>query len=199
MAFSENFITEYRKINSIIRFNNFRKIILISEELKEVVQSYKDFPIEGINFRDILPVFQKPELVLKIVEQMSKNLIWEETDAIIAVDARGFLFGTCVAQKLRKPLIVARKKGKLPGPLLEQNYSLEYGKNSLAIQKDAVKKYETFGIIDDLLATGGTVKCIENIIKSVDKKVNLLSVVIELSELSGRSKFSFEVDSQLIY
>ena len=172
---------------------------MISERLKKAIKSYEDFPTKGICFRDLLPVLQNPILFEELINSMISNKSWKEIDAIIAIDARGFIFGSCISLKLQKPLIMARKPGKLPGELIEKKYELEYGTNQLSIQKDALEKYNNFGIVDDLLATGGTVKCVEDIVKSLNKKIILLSVVIELKGLNGRDKFNFEIDSKLKY
>ena len=140
--------------------------MVFTEQLKDYINSYKDFPKEGIVFRDFLPIFQKPDLYKELIQRMSQNNIWKEIDAIIAIDARGFLVGSSISLELNKPLIVARKPGKLPGQIIEKSYNLEYGTNSLSIQKKSIEKYDTFGIVDDLLATGGTVKCLEDILNS---------------------------------
>jgi adenine phosphoribosyltransferase len=172
---------------------------MISEKLGKIIESHKDFPIPGIIFRDILPVLRYPEIFNELIENMSKNPNWEKTEALVAIDARGFIFGSCIANKLSKPMITARKAGKLPGKLLDGHYSYEYGKNSLAIQSRSIEKFNNFAIVDDLLATGETVKCVKNILESANKKVTLLSVVIELKALSARESFKFPVDSQIIY
>ena len=130
---------------------------------------------------------------------MATNALWKEIDAIIAIDARGFILGSCLALKLSKPLLTARKKGKLPGETIERKYDLEYGSNQLEMHKESIIKYNSFGIVDDLLATGGTVKCVEEIIKSLNKEIKLLAVVIELKELKGNKRFSFETDSQITF
>ena len=101
---------------------------------------------------------------------MSCSSIIESADALVSIDARGFIFGSAIALKTSRPMILARKPGKLPGELESSNYSLEYGNNSLSIQKSAVKNFQKFAIIDDLLATGGTVQCVEQILKSLKKK-----------------------------
>ena len=168
------------------------------EHLKKLINDHIDFPIKGIVFKDILPLLQHPSIFSKVIEEMSISTIFKNEDAILAIDARGFIFGTAISLFLSKPMIVARKPGKLPGELLEKSYDLEYGKNSLAIQKDSIKKYKSFAIVDDLLATGGTVKCVSEILKEFNKEVSGLSVVIELGELQGRDKFKFPVESQLL-
>ena len=129
---------------------------------------------------------------------MSQSLVFKNAEAIISVDARGFIFGTAISMELSKPMIVARKPGKLPGELITKSYNLEYGTNSLSIQRSALVDFKSFAIVDDLLATGGTVKCVADILKSDEKEITGLCVVIELKELLGRSKLDFLVDSQLI-
>ena len=94
-------------------------------------------------------------------------------------------------------MIVARKPGKLPGELIEQEYNLEYGKNTLSVQKESIKKFNTYTIVDDLLATGGTVDCVAKLLKSEGKRISGLLTVVEILELNGRSRFEFPVDSIL--
>ena len=95
-------------------------------------------------------------------------------------------------------MVVARKPGKLPGKLINKSYDLEYGSNSLAIQTDAIKPYKSFAIVDDLLATGGTVKCVAEMLNDSGKEITGLSVVIELRELCGKDKFNFPVESNIV-
>ncbi len=169
----------------------------MSEHLKKLINDHIDFPIKGIVFKDILPLLQHPEIFSKVIEEMSISTIFKNADAILAIDARGFIFGTAISLFLSKPMVVARKPGKLPGDLIEKSYDLEYGKNSLAIQKESIKHYKSFAIVDDLLATGGTVKCVSEMLKEFKKEVSGLSVVIELEGLRGRDKFKFPIESQL--
>ena len=168
------------------------------EHLKRLINDHIDFPIKGIVFKDILPLLQQPEIFSKVIEEMSTSTVFKNADAILAIDARGFIFGTGISLLLSKPMVLARKPGKLPGDLIEKSYDLEYSKNSLAIQKDSIKQYKSFAIVDDLLATGGTVKCVSEMLKDYNKEVCGLSVVIELGELKGRDKFKFPVESQLL-
>ena len=165
--------------------------------LQDLIDEYPDFPKKGIIFKDILPILTKPTIFKKLINSMSEWDVLKKCDAIIAIDARGFIFGSAVALEMKKPLVLARKPGKLPGELLEKTYQLEYGTNSLCIQKKLIKPYETFVIIDDLLATGGTVNCVRQIIQNEKKSVIGLSVLIELQSLLGREKFNFPVSSIL--
>ncbi len=167
--------------------------------LKNVIETHKDFPRENILFRDVLPILRNPGLFTSIIEEMSELEICKEVDAILAIDARGFLFGSSLALKSFKPLVVARKPGKLPGKIITNKYSLEYGTNSLSIQKDSINDYKSFLIVDDLLATGGTVESISKLLYSQDKKITGLCIVVELSELKGREKFDFPVISRITY
>ena len=126
---------------------------------------------------------------------MSNADLIQESDALIAIDARGFIFGTAIAQFIKKPLILARKPGKLPGETLSESYELEYGTNTLCIQKKSIEPYKSFSIIDDLLATGGTAACVEKMLLKRNKEVKNLSVVVELPFLKGREKLDCDVQS----
>ena len=128
---------------------------------------------------------------------MSSNKIIKKADAIISIEARGFIFGSAISLQAAKPMIVARKPGKLPGEVFQRNYDLEYGKNTLAIQKGALKRFDSYAIVDDLIATGGTVDCVAKIILDNGKKVSGLLTVVELLELEGKSKLDFPVESIL--
>ena len=133
------------------------KELALASRLRKVIKTYQDFPKKGIMFRDILPVFEEPTLYSELIASMASIPTLNEADAIIAIDARGFLLGSSLSLKLDKPMIVARKPGKLPGQLISKSYNLEYGSNSLSIQREAIERYQTYVIVDDLLATGGTV------------------------------------------
>ena len=170
-----------------------------NNKLKLAIDSYKDFPQEGIVFRDVLPILRDPYIFSDLIKEMSKSILLKDSDAIIAIDARGFIFGAAISFNLSKPLIVARKPGKLPGELISKSYNLEYGSNSLSIQEKSLSGHQTFFIVDDLLATGGTVNCVADILKSKGKKISGLSVVIELEDLNAKSKFNFPVESQVVF
>ena len=170
---------------------------MLSERLKNTIKDYPDFPKKGIIFKDISPVIADPDLFSDLIDKISSYPFCKETDAIVAIDARGFIFGSSVAKVIKKPLILARKKNKLPGSLIEASYGLEYGKDSLSIQKDSIELFNKFVIFDDLLATGGTVKCVGSLVKKFDKGITGLSTVVELKELDGRSKLDFPVESIL--
>ena len=167
------------------------------DQLKRLIPSYKDFPKKGIVFRDVLEILQDPIIFNEVIKKMSNVDFLLNSDAIISIDARGFIFGSAISLYTSKPLIFARKPGKLPGDLVTNSYDLEYGKNSLSIQKKSMDKFNSFVIVDDLIATGGTVNCVYEILKRHNKKVNGLSVVVELKSLNARSKLPFEISSQI--
>ena len=165
------------------------------KKLIDLIDTYKDFPKKGIEFKDVLTVIQEPAIFKELILMMSSSKIVQNADAIISIDARGFIFGSAISLQASKPMIVARKPGKLPGELLQQNYSLEYGENSLSIQKKGLQKYNSYAIVDDLLATGGTVNCVSKMLKSTNKEITGLLVVVDLMDLGGRSKINFPVES----
>ena len=169
------------------------------EKLNRYIASYKDFPKKGIVFRDALGILQEPEIFNELINNMAKDELFYNADAIISIDARGFIFGTAISLIISKPMIVARKPGKLPGELIQKSYHLEYGTNTLSIKRKDIEKFDSFAIVDDLLATGGTVSCVSEILYDLGKKVTGLAVVVELEKLNGRDKLPYEVYSQIIY
>ena len=169
------------------------------KKLQDLILTYVDFPKKGIDFKDVLEILKYPDIFQDLILKMSSNQFLKNAEAIISIDARGFIFGSAVALESSKPMIVARKPGKLPGQLLTKEYDLEYGKNSLSIQSHALKKFNSFVIIDDLLATGGTVNCVSRLIKDQRKEILGLITVVELKKLKGRSKLDFPVESMISF
>ncbi len=167
------------------------------DTLNGIIKNYEDFPKKGIIFKDILPILLEPNIFKTVIKRMAKWDKLNDCDAIVGIDARGFLFGAPLAFELSKPFVAARKPGKLPGELVGKSYQLEYGKNELSIQKSAIDKFNNFVIVDDLLATGGTVNCVGEILHREKKNILGLSVVIELEKLFGRDKIKFPIDSLL--
>ena len=136
------------------------------KKLEDLILTYVDFPKKGIDFKDVLVITQEPEVFKNLILKMSDSKIIKNCDAIISIDARGFIFGSAISLEAAKPMVVARKPGKLPGEIIQQNYELEYGESSLSLQKSVLRKYDSFAIVDDLLATGGTVNCVSNLLQS---------------------------------
>ena len=169
------------------------------KKLIKFIDTYKDFPDKGIEFKDVLGIIQEPKIFKELILNMSSSQIIKNAEAIISIDARGFIFGSAISLQASKPMIVARKPGKLPGELFKEDYSLEYGENSLSVQKKALQKYNSFAIVDDLLATGGTVNCVSKLLESNKREVTGLLVVVELKKLKGRLKLDFPVESYIKY
>ena len=172
---------------------------MLSERLKNSIKDYPDFPKKGIIFKDISPIIADPELFSLLIDKVSNYPFYNATDAIIAIDARGFIFGSAIAKAIKKPLVLARKKNKLPGDLIECKYGLEYGTDSLSIQNSSLNSHKRFVIVDDLLATGGTAKCVSEMLKSKNKDILALSVIIELTELKGCENLDMPVYSEVKY
>ena len=167
------------------------------KNLESLIKTYYDFPKKGIAFKDILGVMQDTEVFSELILKMSSNHVIKDSEAIISIEARGFIFGSAISLQASKPMILARKPGKLPGELIQENYYLEYGKSTLSIQKEALNKFSSYVIVDDLLATGGTVECAANLVRNSGKYVSGLLTVVELLELNGRSRFNFQVETVL--
>ena len=165
------------------------------KKLEDLILTYKDFPKKGIYFKDVLEILKYPDIFQELILRMSSSRFLKNAEAIISIDARGFIFGSAVALQSSKPMLVARKPGKLPGELVTKEYDLEYGKNSLSIKNNDLRKFNSFVIIDDLLATGGTVNCVSEILQNQGKEILGLLTVVELKELKGKYKFNFPVES----
>tara|TARA_B100001057_G_scaffold465917_1_gene522523 strand:+ start:325 stop:843 length:519 start_codon:yes stop_codon:yes gene_type:complete len=169
------------------------------KKLKEFITTYSDYPKKGIEFRDVLGITQEPKIFKELILKMSSSQIIKNSEAIISIDARGFIFGAAISLQASKPMIVARKPGKLPGELLKKNYNLEYGENTLSIQKKSLQKFNSYAIVDDLLATGGTVNCVSRLLKENNKEIKGLIVVVELLKLEGRLKLNLPIESFITY
>lgn len=158
--------------------------------LKKYIRDVKDFPRKGILFKDISPLLANGEALHYTINEMAK--LATDCDVIVGPDARGFLFGTATAAKLKKPFIMVRKPGKLPGKVISKHYDLEYGNNVLQIQDGFIKKSQSVAIIDDVLATGGTTKAIVTLLKEQGATVKKIILLLELEDLNGRAKFDPE-------
>ena len=165
------------------------------KKLEDLIITYKDFPKKGIDFKDVLEIIQYPDIFQELILEMSSSQFLRNAEAIISIDARGFIFGSAVALQTCKPMIVARKPGKLPGEIVTREYDLEYGKNSLSIQNNALKKFNSYVIIDDLLATGGTINCVSKLLKNEKKEIKGVITVVELKKLKGRSNIDLPYHS----
>ena len=156
------------------------------EDLKQYIRSIKDFPKEGIMFRDITTLLQDPVPLKLTLQQLYENCKDLDVNKVVGIEARGFIFGALLADKLDVGFAPIRKPGKLPAEKVQESYTLEYGTDTIEIHKDAIKPGEKVLIHDDLLATGGTAKAAANLVEKLGGKVIQFSFIVELSFLNGR-------------
>ena len=166
------------------------------KELKEYIRNIPDFPEKGIIFRDITSVLQDPDSLKLAIDELEKKLEGLEFDVIAGAESRGFLFGMPLAYNLHKPFVPIRKKGKLPCETVEKTYGLEYGTATIEIHKDAIKKGDRVVLLDDLIATGGTMKAAAELVEELGGEVVKALFLIELTDLKGREVLgNYDVDS----
>ena len=160
------------------------------KELKEYVRSIPDFPEPGIIFRDVTTILQDPDGLALSIDGLRAEIKDLEYDLILGPESRGFIFGVPVAYSEHKAFIPVRKKGKLPCETVSMDYDLEYGKATIEIHKDAIKPGDKVVIIDDLIATGGTIEAITKLVESLGGEIVKIVFVMELEGLKGREKLS---------
>ena len=160
--------------------------------LKARIRTVRNWPNAGINFRDVTTLFHDPEAFRVLVESFSLDATRLGVNLLAAVDARGFILGGALAYQLHKPFMLVRKKGKLPFGTVGTDYALEYGKASIEIHTDACKPGDRVLIVDDLIATGGTVLAAAKLIRSLGAEVVGVAAVIDLPELGGSAKLAAE-------
>ena len=152
-------------------------------DLKSIIRTFPDYPAKGIMFRDITTLLKDPKALAYAMDKMEEALKGLDFDLIVAPESRGFIFGVPLAVKLGKGFVPARKKGKLPGHVTSGEYALEYGTDIIEIHTDAIEKGQKIVLIDDLLATGGTAKCICDIVAGLGGEVVCNLFLIELEGL----------------
>jgi len=158
--------------------------------LKEIIADYQDFPKKGILFRDFSPILLNPAAMEFIVDEFSKKFHPNDVDVFVGIESRGFIVACALAQKYNKGMVLLRKAGKLPGKTEKISYTIEYGKATMEIQKNALKEGERVVICDDLLATGGTAKAAAELVEKMKGKVTGFAFIIELMELNGMEKIA---------
>ena len=169
-------------------------------DLKKIIREIKDFPKEGIDFKDITTLMQDGDAFKYTIDQFVNELKDKNIDIIVGPEARGFLMGTPVAYALGVGFVPVRKPGKLPYETESYAYGLEYGTDVLEIHKDAIKPGQRVAIVDDLLATGGTMEAAAKLIEKLGGEVVSMQFLIELESLEGREKLSkYNVNSLLQY
>ena len=170
------------------------------KKVEDYVVSIQDFPEPGIIFRDVTSVIQDAEGLQLAIDEMQKLLEGVEFDVIAGAESRGFIFGMPIAYNLKKPFILVRKKGKLPRETVEMSYDLEYGSATIEMHKDSIKPGQKVVIVDDLIATGGTIEAAAKLVEQLGGEVVKIIFLMELAGLEGRKKLEkYDVASVVCY
>jgi adenine phosphoribosyltransferase len=170
------------------------------DHLKKLIREVPDFPKKGILFYDITTLLKDKVGFATLIDALSEHYLNEKIDTVLAIEARGFIFGPALAYRLNAGFVPIRKPGKLPAETVRMTYDLEYGQDTLEIHKDAIKPGQRVIIVDDLLATGGTANACAKLAKSLGADIAGMGFVVELDFLNGREKFNgTEVFSLLHY
>ncbi|XP_063984557.1 adenine phosphoribosyltransferase [Diachasmimorpha longicaudata] len=169
------------------------------EVVRGAIKTYKNFPKEGVIYKDVFGIFQNVTAMTALKDLLVEHCSSLEVDVIVGLDSRGFLVGPLIALELQKPFVPIRKKGKLPGEVAEASYVLEYGEATFEIQTESISRGNKVLIVDDLLATGGSMAAAVQLIKSLEADVIECFVIMELVYLGGRSKLKSPVFSLVKY
>ncbi len=170
------------------------------KKLEDYVRSIPDFPEKGIIFRDVTSILQDADGLHLAIDEIQKRLKGLEFDVIAGTESRGFIFGMPVAYNLHKPFVLVRKKGKLPCETVSVKYDLEYGSAEIEMHKDAVKPGQKVVLIDDLVATGGTIEAAAKLVEMLGGEVVKMVFVMELAGLKGRERLKkYDVESVICY
>lgn len=165
-------------------------------EIKAKIRDIKDFPIDGVDFKDITPVLEDSRLFKFLIDEIVSRFKNKKIDKVVGIESRGFLLASPVAYVLGAGIVIVRKRGKLPYKTLIREHDLEYGSGSLEMHVDAIKKGERIIIIDDLLATGGTAGAAVALVETMKGKVAGLGFLLELKKFKGRAKLKkYDVES----
>ena len=170
------------------------------DKLESYIRSIPDFPQEGIIFRDITSVLEQPESLKLSIDEIISRLEGVDFDVVVGPESRGFVFGMPVAYALNKSFAMVRKKGKLPCETIGKEYDLEYGSAVIEMHKSSIKPGQKVVIIDDLIATGGTIEAITDLVRQLGGEVVKRVFLIELAGLGGRKKLAgYDVESVICY
>ncbi len=170
------------------------------KKVEDYIRTIPDFPEEGIMFRDITTVLQDADGFALAIDEMQKLLADTEFDVIVGAESRGFIFGAPLAYNLKKAFVPVRKKGKLPCETVEATYDLEYGTATIEMHKDSIKPGQKVVIVDDLIATGGTIEAAAKLIEELGGEVVKIVFLLELAGLDGRARLSkYEVETVVTY
>ena len=170
------------------------------KKIEDYVRSIPDFPEPGIIFRDVTSILQDADGLALAIDSMQECLKDVDVDVIVGTESRGFMFGVPIAYNLHKAFVPVRKKGKLPCETVSISYDLEYGSAEIEMHKDSIKPGQKVAVIDDLIATGGTVEAAVKLIEELGGEVVKIVFLMELAGLKGREKLAgYDVDSVICY
>lgn len=170
------------------------------KKVEDYIMSIPDFPEKGIIFRDITTVFQDAEGFQLAIDELKKLLEGVEFDVLAGAESRGFLFGAPLAYALKKPFVLVRKKGKLPRETVSMKYDLEYGSAEIEMHKDSIKPRQKVVLVDDLIATGGTIEAAAKLVEQLGGEVVKILFLLELAGLEGRKRLAkYDVESVVVY
>jgi adenine phosphoribosyltransferase len=181
------------------RGRNFQAMTEPVQRLKRLIREIENFPKPGILFRDITPLLADPSGIALAVELLANPFRGKNIDLVVGAESRGFIFGTAVACCLSAGFVLVRKPGKLPHKKVSMTYDLEYGTDTLEMHEDSIVRGQRVLIVDDLLATGGTMKACADLVERIGGTVAGLAVLIELAGLRGRAKLPYDVHSVVTY
>ncbi len=156
--------------------------------IKSQIRAVADFPKPGVTFRDVTPLFQSPRILRMVIDSLVQRYVESDCSHIGAMDARGFLIGSILAYQLNRPLVLFRKSGKLPADVLAETYSTEYGEAKLEVHADSLCEGDSLLLIDDLIATGGTLVAAATLARRMRASVYEAAAIIDLPELGGSRK-----------
>lgn len=168
--------------------------------LKSKIREVPDWPKKGVNFKDITPLLQDKEAFKYAIDVLCELYLKNRPDVIVGIDARGFILSAAMAYKLGTGLVIIRKKGKLPPKTIQQEYALEYASETIEMREDAIKSGQKVLVVDDVLATGGTMKATCDIVERLGGEIIGITFLIELDFLKGREKLKkYKINSLLHY
>jgi adenine phosphoribosyltransferase len=171
-----------------------------AEDLKKLIRQLPDYPVKGVIFLDVTPVFKDRDALSFVIDSQAEQFRNDRIDAVAGVEARGFIVGAPLAYELGVGFIPIRKPGKLPWKKKKVTYQLEYGRESVEMHVDAISKGSRILLVDDLLATGGTARAAARLIRSLGGEVAAISFIVELTHLGGREKLrNYDVRSLIKY
>jgi len=174
--------------------------IKVEQKLKSIIREIPDWPKKGISFKDITPLLHDKDIFRKIIDLLAAPYLGKKIDKVVGIDARGFILAAALAYKLKTGLAIVRKKGKLPAKTISQSYTLEYASNILEMHEDAILPGEKVLLVDDVLATGGTMKATIVMVKKLKGKIIGVEFLMELTYLDGKKNLKgYKIKSLIKY